>query len=151
MNNQENSLMIECVQELIEKAKSKNQDKVLFNYKKALKSLQKYPLKLNSGKEAMMLEGIGENIAKKLDEYLKKKGINIKELSDSDLSESEKEKNKKKETKYNPKYKSAPWALLVGLYRGSNDNEPISKDQLIEFSSPLSNVPMKTQFQVYFK
>lgn len=148
MNNRENALMIECLQDLIEKAKSKNQDKVLFNYRKALKSLQKYPLKLNSGKEAMMLEGIGDNIAKKIDEYLKKNGIKAKEPSDDEESDSEKEKKKKKEVKYIPKYKTAPWALLVGLHRGCKDKELLSKEELITISTPLSDVSMKPQYAV---
>lgn len=39
-------------------------------YLTALRSMQKYPLPLKSGQEAMMLEGVGPNIAFKLDQLL---------------------------------------------------------------------------------
>jgi len=119
-------------------ATKKKQDKVITVYKKALVSLQKYPLQLNSGKEAMMLEGIGESTAQKIDQYLKRNGIE----SNLPLDENKNKKN----SNFSPKYKSAPWALLVGLYRGTKDKENLTKDELIEISTPLSDVSMKPQF-----
>ncbi|XP_068116570.1 crossover junction endonuclease MUS81 isoform X2 [Hyperolius riggenbachi] len=46
--------------------------KTQFVYQKAISSLKKYPLPLNSGKEAKILQNVGDGICRMLDEKLKK-------------------------------------------------------------------------------
>lgn len=51
----------------------KNVSRNMYKYKaylQAARTLSEYPTKIASGKEAKQLQGIGEKIAKKIDEYL---------------------------------------------------------------------------------
>lgn len=78
IGEQVNPLFVECLKELVKKNRGK---KSCETYKLALKSLQAYPLKLRSGKEAQALKGIGEKIGKKIDDYLRAHGVEIEEES----------------------------------------------------------------------
>lgn len=65
-----NSLFVSFMLELCNEARRNNSRILLQSYTKALNSIKKYPLPLHSGKEALVLDGVGEYTAKKLDEML---------------------------------------------------------------------------------
>uniref|UniRef100_T1JCS9 Crossover junction endonuclease MUS81 n=1 Tax=Strigamia maritima TaxID=126957 RepID=T1JCS9_STRMM len=65
-----NPLFEKWVQEWYDEAATKGW-KSQYNYKKALQTLKKYPLPLNSGKEAQVLENFGVKICQMLDDKLK--------------------------------------------------------------------------------
>lgn len=71
-----NPLFLKWLEQWRDEAKSK-ESKLQYVYSKAITSLKKYPLPLESGKEAVLLEGIGPSIAKKLDEELEKHQSNL--------------------------------------------------------------------------
>lgn len=64
--------------------------------------------------------------------------------------ESPNKKKKKRSRKYIPKYKSAPWALLIALYRAYKENpdSKLTKKELIKLSSTLTDTPMQPQYTV---
>jgi ERCC4-type nuclease len=151
-----NPNIIKCLEELAEDANKRKQDKLAFTYKKALRSVHKYPLPLLNGKECMILVGIGETLSAKIDGWLKKRGFYKESVPDnspatsssSQQTTNKKGKQKKQKTRqYTPKFKSAAWALLIALYRHykskeSPDQPDPTKSELISLSSHLSDTPM---------
>lgn len=88
-----NPLFEKWLTEFIAQAEKKNA-KSQFQLKKALTSLQKFPLKLNTGRDCIILEGFGKGICSLLDQkleiYIKNQmtsglnvGLNIVQLSES--------------------------------------------------------------------
>lgn len=66
-----NRLFVKYLTEWKDEAKERG-DKSKFTYERALKSLKKYPLPLQCGEEAKILEHIGDKICKMLDNRLEK-------------------------------------------------------------------------------
>ncbi|KAE8607679.1 hypothetical protein XENTR_v10011250 [Xenopus tropicalis] len=66
-----NPLFLKWLTEWRDSAAEKNL-KTQFVYQKAISSLKKYPLPLNSGKEAKILQNFGDSICKMLDDRLEK-------------------------------------------------------------------------------
>jgi len=115
-----------------------------WTYNKAMASIKKYPLPLRSGKEAKILENIGDGIARKLDERLNKHLQNGGDMSDLHpkfpLDAASPVKRRKKKSvenydiapvapfspdaqfrkansrKYIPKFRSGAYALIITLY-----------------------------------
>lgn len=67
-----NPEIVKCIQTLMEERQriARIGDRMLLSYRKALKSLHMYPLKLYSGRQARILDGIGPVLADKIDQYL---------------------------------------------------------------------------------
>lgn len=64
-------ITLEIIPELAEYEKNINRNMFKHKaYQKAANILAAYPTRIKSGKEARKLDGIGEKIAKKIDEYL---------------------------------------------------------------------------------
>jgi hypothetical protein len=145
-----NPHIVACLVELEKEARTRGNDKLRLTYKKALRSAQRYPLPLRSGEEARTLEGVGPVLAKKIDDYLNKRGLlqndtnNDENASSKESSDEEEEKTVKKKKKYVPKFKSAAWAIIITLYRyAKNNSKPkMSKSELISASSSLTDTPM---------
>jgi len=137
-----------------------------YSFHKALTSLKKYPLPLNSGKEAIILEHFGEKICSMLDSKLTKhyaeNGISYpsSQGDSEELPSSEtvvslipvKKKNEKAISKntsnkrgYIPVPGTAPHALLVALFRQleSGDVNWMRKDDLINAAQPQCNKSFK--------
>lgn len=66
-----NPLFLKWLEEWRDEAKEKN-SKLQYTYGKAATALKKYPLPLSCGKDAMILDNIGEMIARRLDEAMAK-------------------------------------------------------------------------------
>jgi hypothetical protein len=131
-----NPLFIQCILEEIEEAKSKRQRNYLHTLSKALDSLYKYPIKLNSGDEATALNGIGPTLAKKLNQYL-----NIENPKRKRNDEQDEEEPLKKKKEYIPRYRSGAWAILVALLKleRSENKKEFSKEELVERASEYSD------------
>ncbi|KAI8479205.1 Crossover junction endonuclease mus81 [Branchiostoma belcheri] len=67
-----NPLFLQWLTEWRDEAVAKERTRLQFTYQKAIKSLQKYPLPLRSGKEAKILDFFGDKICKMLDDKLAK-------------------------------------------------------------------------------
>jgi crossover junction endonuclease MUS81 len=61
-----NPLFERFLKELQREAQASHSDRLVLNYRKAIRSFQKYPAPLYSGEQAMVLDGVGKFIAKKL-------------------------------------------------------------------------------------
>lgn len=141
MRHPVNLLFMKWVTEWRDEANQKKQQSAL-SYNRALKSLQKYPLALTSGKETKLLQNVGEKTAKMLDERLnewkREFGEPTLELVDPDLplnKMSKKKSPKKSEDdgnlnksplklppgSYVPAYRSGSYALLLTLYKNQID------------------------------
>jgi hypothetical protein len=80
---------------------------------RALKSLCAYPLKIESEKEAQLLEGVGPSISKEIMKALNSSEINQKgpaqiesEVPTTSICSSK---------VYKPEYGHGPWAIIIGL------------------------------------
>lgn len=150
VGEQVNPLIIACLEELEKDARNRKNDNLKKTYTKALRSVQKYPLKLNSGEQARKtLDGVGPVLAKKIDQYLEKHGALIHTNEETDENETNSDSDKeqkatKKKRKYSPQFKSAAWAMLVTLYRHlKNNSDPkMTKTDLIKSCSSLTDTPM---------
>ncbi|OMH83600.1 Crossover junction endonuclease mus-81 [Zancudomyces culisetae] len=146
-------------------SKRKNQ-KIQFNYAKAYKSILAYPVPIavqDTMRECVQLEGIGPVTAKKLfnlctnnhqdqahtlqPEHQKQNSAVLDGCGDSHISKdvaevavnTKRQKSRKKTSIYIPKYKSAPFALLIGLYKAAIKHgldSYIAKRELIQLSLP---------------
>eukprot|EP00058_Branchiostoma_floridae_P024592 XP_002610082.1 hypothetical protein BRAFLDRAFT_125664 [Branchiostoma floridae] len=67
-----NPLFLQWLTEWANDAEAKGRTKLQFTFLKAIKSLKKYPLPLQSGKEAKILDFVGDKICKMLDDKLAK-------------------------------------------------------------------------------
>ncbi|XP_078592433.1 structure-specific endonuclease subunit MUS81-like isoform X3 [Branchiostoma floridae x Branchiostoma japonicum] len=67
-----NPLFLQWLTEWADDAEAKGRTKLQFTFLKAIKSLKKYPLPLQSGKEAKILDFVGDKICKMLDDKLAK-------------------------------------------------------------------------------
>ncbi|CAH1263024.1 MUS81 [Branchiostoma lanceolatum] len=67
-----NPLFLQWLTEWADEAEAKGRTKLHFTFLKAIKSLKKYPLPLQSGKEAKILDFVGDKICKMLDDKLAK-------------------------------------------------------------------------------
>lgn len=66
-----NDLFVAFLHELKKEAQQNGSSRMIISsFSKAIVSMQKYPLPLTRGRDAIILEGIGEYIAKRLDEKL---------------------------------------------------------------------------------
>jgi ERCC4-type nuclease len=135
-----NPHIVTCLTKLEEQAKKKGYEKQRVAYTRALRAAQRYPIALKSGNEAKVLDGVGPVLAQKIDQYLIKKGV----LSQSSIPRKEKTQKKKS---YDPKYRSAAWALLIVLYRNLKKSTgyykgKMTKNELVAAASPLSDTPM---------
>jgi crossover junction endonuclease MUS81 len=152
-----NQNMVDALVSFLTNAESKGDKQKAQNYKRAIGSMQKYPMPLSTPQEATSLVGIGDTIARELDNYLnpnvivnKPKKATKKSGKKRDSSETNVTQGKpaKKKRKYSPKYRTAPWALLVGHYRSTQGKSTLSKDELISVSQSLSEAKLKPQFVV---
>jgi hypothetical protein len=77
-----NKLFIENLEYAIHKLGSQSEGplpKVVFTYRKALKSLKEYPEPLFSGKQAQQIKGIGKFIGGLLDEFIQNPSAEARE------------------------------------------------------------------------
>lgn len=65
-----NSLFVSFLKELKAEARQSNSRVLIQSYTKAIQSMEKYPVPLTRGEDALILAGVGEYIAKRLDEKL---------------------------------------------------------------------------------
>ncbi|XP_003966918.2 crossover junction endonuclease MUS81 [Takifugu rubripes] len=141
-----NPLFLKWLTELRDQAKEKGQ-KTQYTYQKAIQSLNKYPLPLRSAKEAKILQNFGDGICKILDEKLQcyyrdngpdapihnlPKGAPPPNSQDNNLDPSAKknvngdqDKNgrggRKKKREYVPQKRSGGYAVLLALFRESQN------------------------------
>ncbi|TWW63577.1 crossover junction endonuclease MUS81 [Takifugu flavidus] len=141
-----NPLFLKWLTELRDQAKEKGQ-KTQYTYQKAIQSLNKYPLPLRSAKEAKILQNFGDGICKILDEKLQRyyrdngpdapihnlpKGAPPPNSQDNNLDPSAKknvngdqDKNgrggRKKKREYVPQKRSGGYAVLLALFRESQN------------------------------
>lgn len=135
-----------------DEAKEQN-SKMQFCYSLALKSLCKYPLPLENGRQCKILSGFGDKLCAKLDDALKKHIASGLPMIPEDFCEDMKQKNlnKRKVSKKTPKSKkdqpelcdkeyvpsvrSGGYAILVALYELSLNIDYdgfSSKDEIIK-------------------
>ena len=137
------------------------ESKSYHTYNKAFKSLLKYPLPLQNGKEAVILENFGTKICAMLDKKLKteaiQRGLTCSEFLEQSRSvhdswwesleqqtKQKKEKTKKKQSVktqsrvYIPQKNSGAYAILITLYRHAS-NSWLKKIDLQTLAQPLAS------------
>lgn len=131
--------------------KAKEHDsKMQYTFNAALKSLRKYPIPLNSGRECMILKGFGTKLCEMLDKKLKdhKTNDNANATLDYEYDEinqpkqtAKKKRTPKKVSKtnktYTPAYRSGGYAILLTLLKKSQEpNYPgfSAKDEIIQIA-----------------
>ncbi|CAM9881591.1 unnamed protein product [Lampetra fluviatilis] len=116
-----NALFVRWLTELRDEAASKGK-KSHFVYQKALSSLKKYPLPLQNGKEAKILQNFGDGICKMLDqklaEYNAEHGqpLRCTQLVDVCIVQKRTRVEGTNEKGYTPKKSSGGYALIMALY-----------------------------------
>lgn len=142
-----NPLFLKWLTELRDEAKEKGL-KIQYTYQKAINSLNKYPLPLQTAKEAKILQNFGDGICKLLDEklqrYYRENGQNAsihslpkgnpsfdqshsntlaptkkKSSAGNGGNEKDGEGGRKKKREYVPQKRSGGYAVLLTLYRQS--------------------------------
>nr|SVE74188.1 EOG090X06E6 [Daphnia barbata] len=133
----------------------KKDSRLQYVYGKALKSLQKYPLVLESAKECKVLQHFGEGlckiIEKKLAEHISKGGVLGNDL-ESGNSEEENPPSKKSRNsisqknpisgtkEYIPARRSGAYALLMALHKHASVDGYLRKKDLQELAQPYADV-----------
>ncbi|KAJ8961777.1 hypothetical protein NQ318_021378 [Aromia moschata] len=158
-----NPLFEKWIIEWRDKAKEQN-SKMEFCFNKALESLRKYPLPMESGKECKILKGFGDKICQmldhKLNEHKKNTGSsfddtiignhNIKNVEDkppkirkpSKPVQNKSLRQNSSSKNYIPKENSGGYAILVTLYKkGFEPSYPghLTKLEIIKAAQPLSD------------
>ncbi|XP_045024974.1 crossover junction endonuclease MUS81 isoform X2 [Daphnia magna] len=149
-----NPLFEKWLIELKEDAARKD-SKLQYVYGKALKSLQKYPLVLESAKECKVLQHFGDGlckiIEKKLTEHISHGG-SLKNNSESDSSEDENPPSKQSRPsisqrnpntqpkEYIPTRRSGAYALLMALHKHATVDGYLKKKDLQELAQPYADV-----------
>uniref|UniRef100_F7DUM7 Crossover junction endonuclease MUS81 n=1 Tax=Xenopus tropicalis TaxID=8364 RepID=F7DUM7_XENTR len=139
-----NPLFLKWLTEWRDSAAEKNL-KTQFVYQKAISSLKKYPLPLNSGKEAKILQNFGDSICKMLDDRLEKHYAECGEymvvLNASSCDWAKKKKTGgKKQREYVPQRRSGGYAVLLTLYRDTKSPSSrgyMTKAELQKEAQPL--------------
>lgn len=130
-------------------------------YNKALKSLQKYPLPLATGKSCKILNGFGDKLCAMLDRKLKDYQKNGSDLEDIDLSENDLNLPQSQKTKkainassprkrklngsfreYIPAIGSGAYAILLALHKRSLEPDYLGymlKDEIIKYGQVFSD------------
>nr|CAG4646264.1 EOG090X06E6 [Macrothrix elegans] len=149
-----NPLFESWLLELKEDAVNK-QSKLQFVYSKALKSLQRYPLVLQSGRECKVLQHFGEGLCKLLDDKLQKHIANGGKLGselDSDDEGPPSKKNcsnptpqKRRSKEYIPTHRSGPYAILLALYQHCGANGYLLKKDLQDAAQPYADISFTQQ------
>jgi crossover junction endonuclease MUS81 len=145
-----NLLFEQWLTEWRDKAKQ-NESKMQFCFSLALKSLKKYPLPLETGKDCKILNGFGEKLCKMLDDKLMQYKATNGSFN-SNIVESPIE-TKIKKTKVNPQqghskeyipqYRSGAFAILVTLYEKNHEQgfaSYLTKNEIITNGQHLCNV-----------
>ncbi|KAJ1667877.1 Crossover junction endonuclease mus81 [Coemansia sp. RSA 1813] len=159
-NEQEcaNPLFLKWVREWYHDACKRN-TQTQFTLKKALTSLQRYPLRLENPQDAVQLQGIGQTIAdrlaKKLARWQKDNGIAPPEqpqepesepvgASDCGTRDASATRGQRAPRIYVPRYRTGAFALLIGLYKTYCLYGPdyyIPKSELIPLCEQYSDTP----------
>ncbi|CAG9769246.1 unnamed protein product [Ceutorhynchus assimilis] len=135
------------------------ESKMQYSFNLALKSLRKYPLPFESGRECKILKGFGDRLCKMLDDKLKahkkyngdisdNNAANILPTATQTTAENKRPRNLSKTTpnkthsrkEYIPQYGSGAYAILVALYKQSLEhNYPgfLKKDDIINYGKDL--------------
>nr|SVE73562.1 EOG090X06E6 [Daphnia atkinsoni] len=149
-----NPLFEKWLIELKEDAVRKD-SRLQYVYGKALRSLQKYPLVLESSKECKVLQHFGEGlckiIEKKLTEHIASGG-SLGNNSDSESSENQNppskqsrnftsQRNSNSQSKeYIPTRRSGAYALLMALHKHATVDGYLKKKDLQELAQPYADV-----------
>nr|SVE75130.1 EOG090X06E6 [Daphnia dolichocephala] len=149
-----NPLFEKWLIELKEDAVRKD-SRLQYVYGKALKSLQKYPLVLESAKECKVLQHFGEGLCKiidkKLAEHISKGGVLGNDVESGNSEEenppskksrnSISQKNPNSGTKeYIPTRRSGAYALLMALHKHASVDGYLRKKDLQELAQPYADV-----------
>ncbi|KAI9506344.1 hypothetical protein BX070DRAFT_187571 [Coemansia spiralis] len=145
-----NPLFLKWVNEWYQDACRRNA-KTQFTLKKALKSLQRYPLRIENAQEAMQLEGIGQGIAdrlaKKLASWQKENGIVVPQQQEEQTEGTGNNvANPKRRTPrmYVPRYRTGAFALLIGLYKAHclyGQDYYVPRSELIPLCEQYTDTP----------
>jgi crossover junction endonuclease MUS81 len=149
-----NLLFEQWLTEWRDKAKQ-NESKMQFCFSLALKSLKKYPLPLETGKDCKILNGFGEKLCKMLDDklmqYKATNGSLNSNIVESPIETKIKKSNKKAKVnpqqghlkEYIPQYRSGAFAILVTLYEKNHEQgfaSYLTKNEIITNGQHLCNV-----------
>lgn len=125
---------------------TENDSKMQHTFNIALKSLRKYPIPFESGKDCVILKGFGPKLCGMLDEKLKqyksKRQIDEKNNDETSPKKTKKQNMPKKTLKklYIPTYRSGPYAILLTMLRKSqnvNYSGSITKHEIIDNAKDL--------------
>ncbi|XP_046647899.1 crossover junction endonuclease MUS81-like [Daphnia pulicaria] len=123
----------------------RKESRLQYVYGKALKSLQKYPLVLESAKECKVLQHFGEGLCKiidkKLTEHIASGGTlgNCSESDGSDEDDRPRKQSKNASKEYIPTRRSGAYALLMALYKHATDGY-LKKKDLQDLAQPYADV-----------
>ncbi|KAM7436322.1 Crossover junction endonuclease mus81 [Porites harrisoni] len=131
-----NPLFLKWLEDWRDEAKEKN-SKLQYTYGKAASAVRKYPLPLRCGKDAMILDNIGEMIARRLDEAMAKYNASNQQAVDSD-DEQEEEEELRSDSNPLDQTMCVPPPPLVDL-----DNDPAVK------KTPKKRKPRKKVVREY--
>ncbi|KAJ1999756.1 Crossover junction endonuclease mus81 [Coemansia thaxteri] len=152
-----NPLFLEWVNEWYDEACTRNA-RTQYTLKKAVASLQRYPLRMEDPQEALQLQGIGQGIvdrlAKRLAAWRQENGIPDPQPSQAVLgTEGSGDNSGERGTQsqrnlapriYVPRYRSGAFALLLGLFKTYCLYGPdyyIPKSELIPLSEQYADTP----------
>ncbi|KAJ2455550.1 Crossover junction endonuclease mus81 [Coemansia sp. RSA 2336] len=125
-------------------------DNSVYTLKKALTSLQRYPLSIANPQDATQLQGIGQGIAdrlaKRLASWRKEQGIAepATETAARVAPEASTSASRAKPRIYVPRYRSGAFALLIGLFKTYclyGADYFIPKNELIPICEPYTDTP----------
>ncbi|KAJ2846336.1 Crossover junction endonuclease mus81 [Coemansia brasiliensis] len=149
-----NPLFLKWINQWYEEARASN-NKTQYTLKKALTSLQRYPLPIANPQDTTQLQGIGQGIAnklaKKLASWRKENGIaepaaesTIAPGNASVEASTSSSSRPKAQRLYVPRYRSGAFALLIGLFKTYCLYGPdyfIPKNELISLCEPYTDTP----------
>ncbi|KAI9467928.1 Crossover junction endonuclease mus81 [Coemansia sp. RSA 989] len=144
-----NPLFLKWITQWYEEARASN-NKSQYTLKKALTSLQRYPLPIANPQDTTQLQGIGQGIANKLAKKLAgwRKENGIAEPAAESTARSAREapasSSRAKPRLYVPRYRSGAFALLIGLFKTYCLYGPdyfIPKSELIPVCEPYTDTP----------
>eukprot|EP00124_Ichthyophonus_hoferi_P003305 Ihof_evm2s280 gene=Ihof_evmTU2s280 len=147
-----NPIFVKWLEEWLREAQMKG-SKMEFSLRKAARNMRKYPICLKSGQDALLVEGVGKFLAKRLDDTISKHDLDKDknssqsldnnsssnhdnlpiETSSSKPNQSKPSKTRKPSNRqYIPSHRSGGYAIIKALYLTNQGREPMTKEELIK-------------------
>lgn len=137
-----NTEICACLGEWYKDAQSKGKENFARAFQKALKSVEKFPDVITSVEQTRGIKGVGPYIAARIEKHFRESGRD----GSSTFRRTRTGNVEKKSRTYDPKYRSAPFALLVALRETEIEldtlNMPLPKAELIAIAQRHCDEPL---------